>query len=105
MIIKFTLNFTTPHAPAFPNSHNVPFELIHTYLWGPPPSPSFYGYSYYIVLLILVPNSLGHTIYKSKYEFPNAFKLLFTLVKTQFCTTIKSIQFDMDGEYRPFTKF
>lgn len=42
---------------------------------------------------------------KLKLEALRAFKLFLTFVKTQVHTTIKALQFDYRGEFRPFTKY
>jgi len=39
------------HAPASNTVYSAPFEVIHTDLWGPSPSPSSCGYSYYIAFV------------------------------------------------------
>lgn len=38
-------------APASYTAYTQPFELIHSDLWGPSPSPSLSGYSYYIAFV------------------------------------------------------
>jgi hypothetical protein len=36
------------NGPPSLNFHSTTFELILAYLWGPTPSPFFYGFLYYI---------------------------------------------------------
>lgn len=93
------------YAPPSTTIHSKPFELIHSDLWGPSPEPSSEGYLYYIAFVD------AHTKYtwiyflKTKSEAIRAFTQFHTMIHTQFGATIKALQTDFGGEFRPFTNY
>ena len=80
-------------------------ELIHTDFWGPSPVYFRDGYHYYINFVDDFSRFTWIYPLKFKSEALNVFKLFKTQVENQFQTTIKKLQSDWGGEYRPFTEF
>lgn len=93
------------YAPPSLTSHNTPFELVHSDLWEPSPSPSHGSYSYYIAFVDACTKYTWIYFLKHKSDALNAFKQFHSLVQNQFFITIKSVQTDWGSEYRPFTKY
>ncbi|GAU19342.1 hypothetical protein TSUD_336290 [Trifolium subterraneum] len=91
-----------------PLSHTVytkPFEVVHTDLWGPAPFDSYYGYRYYITFVDTFTKYTWIYFLKQKSDALLAFKQFHALVQNQFNHTIKAVQSDWGGEFRPFTTF
>ncbi|MCH81099.1 retrovirus-related Pol polyprotein from transposon TNT 1-94, partial [Trifolium medium] len=89
-----------------PLSHTVytkPFEVIHTDLWGPAPFDSYYGYRYYITFVDTYTKYTWIYFLKQKSDALQAFKQFLALVQNQFSHSIKALQSDWGGEFRPFT--
>ena len=80
-------------------------ELIHTDLWGPSPIVSRGGYQYYISFVDDFSRYTWICPLKLKSEALEVFKLFKLQVENQFSTTIKMIQSNWGGEYRPFIEF
>jgi histone deacetylase 1/2 len=91
------------HAPLSSTVYTKPFEVIHCDLWGPAPFVSYYGYSYYITFVDTFTKYTWIYFLKSKADALKAFKQFLALVQNQFNASIKALQSDWGGEFRPFT--
>jgi histone deacetylase 1/2 len=91
------------HAPMSQTVYTQPFEVIHTDLWGPAPFDSHDGYRYYITFVDTFTKYTWIYFLKQKSDALQAFKLFFALIQNQFNHTIKALQSDWGGEFRPFT--
>ncbi|KAL5538576.1 hypothetical protein UlMin_046073 [Ulmus minor] len=100
----------------FGKSHSLPFQfsekratkplqLIHTYLWGPAPVTSSYGFKYYIHFIDDFSRSTWLYPLKHKDKALSTFLQFQKLVENKFERKIKTIQSDWGGEYRSFTKY
>lgn len=87
------------------NAYNAPFDVVYTDMWGPPPHTSNCGFWYFISFVD------AHTKYtqiyflKNKSKARHAFQLFLKFVHIQFHSIIKIVEYDNEGESRPFTKF
>jgi histone deacetylase 1/2 len=91
------------HAPLSSTVYSSPFEVVHYDLWGPAPFVSYYGYNYYITFVDTYTKYTWIYFLKAKSDALQAFTQFLALVNTQFKTTIKALQSDWGGEFRPFT--
>lgn len=85
--------------------YTSPFEVVHGDLWGPSRNPSSCDYSYYMTFVDTYTKFTWIYFLKHKSDALNAFKQFLARVKTQFSTTIKALQTDRGGEYKPFAKY
>lgn len=92
------------YAPLSKTNYTTLFKLVNADLQGPSPTASRSGYSYYIAFFDYF--SMFTWIYLLKYKSDalSAFKFFQSYVSTQFNVKIKTIQSDLDGEFRYFTK-
>ena len=92
--------------PSHPSTttYNSPFELVFSDLWGPSPIKSSSGYSYYISFIDAYSRYTWLFLLKEKSGALDAFNQFLALAATQFNSTIKSIQTDWGGEFRPFSR-
>ncbi|GAU37351.1 hypothetical protein TSUD_395330 [Trifolium subterraneum] len=91
------------YAPSSTTVYIKPFEVIHCDLWGPSPVISYYGYSYYITFVDTFTKFTWIYFLKTKGDALKAFSQFLALVQNQFQTSIKALQSDWGGEFRPFT--
>jgi histone deacetylase 1/2 len=91
------------HAPLSNTVYTKPFEVVHCDLWGPAPFVSYYGYSYYITFVDTYTKYTWIYFLKSKSDALKAFTNFLALVQNQFQASIKALQSDWGGEFRPFT--
>ena len=91
--------------PYFPSTstYNEPLQLLHTDLWGPTTDPSSSGYRYYISFVDAFSRYTWIFMLKQKSDALVVFKSFKTQVEFQFGFSIKTLQSDWGGEYRPFT--
>ncbi|GAU30708.1 hypothetical protein TSUD_39320 [Trifolium subterraneum] len=93
----------TLYAPLSNTVYTKPFEVIHCDLWGPAPFVSYYGYSYYIAFVDTYTKYTWIYFLNQKSDALKAFNQFLTLIQTQFQATVKAVQSDWGGEFRPFT--
>lgn len=93
------------HAPSSTHVYSTPFELVYSDLWGPSPFISTCGFSYYITFVDAHTKFTWIYFLKNKSEAVTAFKQFHEMVHTQFQATLKSLQIDGGGEFRPLTKY
>ncbi|GAU26016.1 hypothetical protein TSUD_64040 [Trifolium subterraneum] len=91
------------YAPLSHTTYTKPFEVIHCDLWGPAPFASYYGYNYYITFVDTYTKYTWIYFLNTKADALKAFNQFLTLIQTQFQATIKAVQSDWGGEFRPFT--
>lgn len=93
------------HAPLTHIVYHKAFDVIYTDLWGPYTSPSSSVYRYYIAFVDGHTKSTWLYFLKQKFESLQAFKIFHMFVQTQFSVTVKYVQSDFGGEFRPFTRY
>jgi histone deacetylase 1/2 len=91
------------YAPPSTTIYSKPFEVIHCDLWGPAPFSSYYGYNYYITFVDTYTKYTWIYFLKNKSDALKAFTQFLTFIQNQFHTSIKALQSDWGGEFRPFT--
>lgn len=92
---KFTkLPFLSSHTKSA-----IPFEIVHSDIWGPAPCTSIDGYKYYVTLIDECTRFcwLFHLSHKS--DFYDVFINFCAFFSTQFSTSVKTLQSDGGGEY------
>ncbi|XP_019447442.1 PREDICTED: uncharacterized protein LOC109348071 [Lupinus angustifolius] len=93
------------HAPRSTSVYNACFELVYVDLWGPAPVHSITGFRYYLSIVDAYTKHTWIFLLKQKSETLSVFQYFLKFVHTQFNTTIKSVQSDYGGEFRPFSAF
>ena len=83
----------------------APFELVFKDLWGLAPFASPSGLRYYVAFVDVHTRFTWFYLLKNNSDTLETFKLFKTMVFNQFKSTIKVVQFDWGGEFRPFTMF
>ncbi|CAJ2646763.1 unnamed protein product [Trifolium pratense] len=91
------------YAPLSKTNYTTPFEVIHCDLWGPAPFESYYGYNYYITFVDTYTKYTWIYFLKQKSDALKAFTQFLTFVQNQFQASVKALQSDWGGEFRPFT--
>lgn len=92
-------------SPSYPNVYTNPLELLYSDLWGPAPIPSNNGNLYYLSIIDAFSRYTWIYPIKRKSDTLETFIHFQTLVENQVGTTIKAIQTDWGGEFRPFQNF
>ncbi|XP_019430753.1 PREDICTED: uncharacterized protein LOC109338075 [Lupinus angustifolius] len=93
------------HASNSINTYPNPFDLLYADLWRPAPIDSTTGFRYYFSLVDAATRHTSIYLLKLKSDTITLFDTFLTMVKTQFNKTVKSIQSDWGGEFRPFTSY
>lgn len=77
----------------------IPFELIHSDVWGPSPHLSMDGFRYYVLFIDGCTRYTWIFPMKNKIEVFAYFQSLCAFVSNQFNCTIKCLRSDGGGEY------
>jgi len=81
------------------------FDHVYTDLWGPSHCASPSGFRYYISFVDANTRFTWMYLLKNKFDALELFKLFKTMVSNYCNSSIKAVQSDWGGEFRPFTKF
>ncbi|CAA0818610.1 Uncharacterized mitochondrial protein AtMg00810, partial [Striga hermonthica] len=85
--------------------YTLPFELVHSDLWGPSPIKSKTSHLYYLNFVDQFTKFTWIFFLKQKFEVFDIFLHFKTMVETQFGFKIKNLQTDWGGEYRSLDPF
>jgi histone deacetylase 1/2 len=91
------------YAPLSNTTYTKPFEVIHADLWGPAPFVSHNGYNYYISFVDTYTKYTWIYFLVQKSDALKAFNQFLTYIQNQFKASVKALQTDWGGEFRPFT--
>ena len=94
------------HKLPFPKSQftaSSPFELSHSYLWGPTPVTSMNGFKYYVLFIDHFTRFTWLYLLQSKSEVFDKFVHFKNLIENQFSTKIKTFRSDGGGQYTSTT--
>jgi hypothetical protein len=86
----------------FPKSSTksvIPFEVIHSDVWGPSPHTSIEGFRYYLTFIDECTRYCWIFPLHNKAQVCSVFLSFHAFVSTQFSTSIKILQTDGGGEY------
>ena len=86
----------------FQSSHTksvIPFQIIHSDLWGPSPCVSIDGYKYYVTFIDEYSRHCWLFPLINKSDVYSVFIAYYHYVETQFSCKIKILQSDGGGEY------
>ena len=86
----------------FHSSHTksvIPFQTIHSDLWGPSPCVSIDGYKYYVTFIDEFSRYCWLFPLVNKSDVYSVFIAFYNYVNTQFSSKIKILQSDGGGEY------
>jgi len=86
--------------PQHVNKSVIPFETIHTNLWGPVPCISVDGYRYYTIFVDECTRYCWIFPLVNKSNLFSTFVLFYSFIVNQFTSTIKTLQTD-GREYIP----
>ena len=81
------------------NKSVIPFDLIHSNVWGPSPVPTSSGHGWFVVFVDDYTRMTWLYLLKHKDEVFAVFQSFHTMVQTQFSTKIKILRSDNGGEY------
>jgi histone deacetylase 1/2 len=93
------------HAPSSTTVYHTPFELVTCDLWGPAPITSTTGFTYFLTCVDAYSRFVWVYPLKLKSETMQQFVKFKSMVELQFNCTIKTVQTDGGGEFRPLTKY
>jgi histone deacetylase 1/2 len=93
------------HSPSSTTTYTQPLELVFSDLWGPSPTVSSLGYHYYITFVDAYSRFTWIYLLKSKSDAFPIFQQFKTMVELQLGYSLKSLQTDWGGEFRPFTQY
>ncbi|KAM1762795.1 hypothetical protein ACFX12_005393 [Malus domestica] len=95
--------------PFYPsvNKSVIPFEVVHSDLWGPAPCVSVDGYRYYVTFIDECTKFSWLFPLVNKSDFCTTFIGFYAYVLTQFSAQIRILQSDGGGEYisKPLQSF
>ena len=90
------------HRVSYPLSFNksqMPFELIHSDVWGPSPKSTISGVRWFVIFVDDCTRMTWLYLMKNKDEVFSVFCSFHEMVKTQYSTTICILRSDNGGEY------
>ncbi|PRQ17544.1 putative RNA-directed DNA polymerase [Rosa chinensis] len=87
------------YPPSFSNKSVIPFELIHSDVWGPSREPTVSGMRYFVLFIDDCTRLSWVALLRTKDEVFPAFQTFRTLVQTQYNSTIRVLRSDNGGEY------
>ncbi|GAU34785.1 hypothetical protein TSUD_205890 [Trifolium subterraneum] len=93
------------YAPASQTTYTQPLELVFSDLWGPSPTVSSLGFHYYISFIDAYSRYTWIYLLKSKSDAFTIFKQFKTMAELQLGHSLKALQTDWGGEFRPFTSY
>ena len=95
------------YSPRISNKSVVPFELIHSDVWGPSKEPTVSGMRYYVSFIDDCTRLTWVVLLKTKDEVFPAFQAFSSEVQKQYNAKIKVLRSDNGGEYvnRVFQSF
>jgi histone deacetylase 1/2 len=93
------------HSNSSQTVYKQPLELVFSDLWGPAPSTSSLGYHYYTTFFDAYSRYTWIYLLKSKSEAFTIFKQFKSMAKLQLGHSLKALQTDWGGEFRPFTSY
>jgi histone deacetylase 1/2 len=93
------------HSAASQTTYTQPLELVFSDLWGPSPSVSSLGYHYYITFIDAYSRYTWIYLLKAKSDAFIIFKQFKTMAELQLGHSLKTLQTDWGGEFRPFTSY
>nr|KYP39692.1 Retrovirus-related Pol polyprotein from transposon TNT 1-94 [Cajanus cajan] len=95
--------------PFYPslNKSCIPFQVIHSDIWGPAKVPSFSHSYYYVSFIDECTRMVWISLLKHKNDVFPVFQKFHNMVQTQFNTSIQIFQTDNGLEYKngPFSEF
>ena len=77
-----------------------PFDLVHSDIWGPAPTPSMGGSRYFVLFIDDYSRYTWIFMMKNRHELPQIYINFAKMIKTQFSKTIKVFRRDNAMEYR-----
>ena len=77
----------------------APFELIHSDIWGPSPTPTMGGSRYFVIFVDDFTRYTWLYLLKHRSELKQIYYDFSAMVKTQFSSTIKTFRSDNAMEY------
>jgi histone deacetylase 1/2 len=93
------------HAPSSTTVYHTPFELVTCDLWGHAPITYTTGFTYFLTCVDAYSRFVWVYPLKLKSETMPQFVKFKSMVELQFNCTIKTVQTDGGGEFRPLTKY
>ena len=77
-----------------------PFDLVHSDVWGPAPTPTMGGCRYFIIFIDDFSRFTWIYLLKNRSEIPQIYINFATMIHTQFSKCIKTFRRDNASEYR-----
>jgi Integrase core domain/GAG-pre-integrase domain len=87
------------HYPDVKSHSTIPFEIVHSDIWGPFPVTSVFGYKYYVCFVDDCSHYTTIFLIKSKSEVALIFPIYHKMIQTQFGATIKILRPVNGSEY------
>ena len=77
------------------NKSDIPFALIHSYVWEPSPIITSFGIRWFVTFI----NDCTLYMLKQKDDVFSVFQSFHTMIQTQFSANIQILRFNNSGEY------
>lgn len=90
------------HRVPFPlrlTTYYVPFSLVHSYVWGPSPVPTFSGVRWFVTFVDDCTRMTWVYLLKHKSDVPKLFQYFHAMIQTQFSFKLQILRSDNGGEY------
>ena len=87
------------YSPSISNKSTIPFELIHSDVWGPSKEPTISGMRYFVSFIDDCTRLSWISLLRTKYEVFSVFQNFHTFVQTQYNGIIRILRSDNGGEY------
>nr|XP_028954377.1 uncharacterized protein LOC114823160 [Malus domestica] len=87
------------HASSFMNKRYVPFELVHSNVWGPSPVVLPSGIKWFVTFVDDCTRMTWLYVLKNKSDVGLVFRSFSQMIQTQYSSVIKVLRFDNGGEY------
>ena len=96
---QFAKHHRLPSSPRVNKRASVPFELVHSYVWGQCPVVFPTGFRYFVTFVNDYSRTTWLSLMKNRYELYSNFRAFYAEIHTQFHVYVQSLRSDNVKEY------